>query len=67
LKFLEERYPQKRVGQMADLLVAIKKAVEKAQATSRYRSIGNSSLIMPALNLNDFILLLLKNNQFVEH
>lgn len=35
LKFLEERYPQKWVTQMADLLVAIQKAVEKAQAASR--------------------------------
>ena len=35
LKFLEERYPQKWVTRMADLLVAIKEAVEKAQAASR--------------------------------
>jgi transposase len=35
LKFLEERYPQKWVTAMADLLVAIQKAVEKAQAASR--------------------------------
>ena len=35
LKFLEERYPQKWVTQMVDLLVAIKEAVEKAQAASR--------------------------------
>lgn len=35
LKFLEERYPQKWVSPMADLLVAIKEAVGKAQAASR--------------------------------
>ena len=35
LKFLEERYPQKWVTAMADLLVAIKEAVEKAQAAAR--------------------------------
>lgn len=35
LKFLEERYPQKWVTAMADLLVTIKQAVEKAQAASR--------------------------------
>lgn len=35
LKFLEERYPQRWVGSMANLLVTIKKAVEKAQTTSR--------------------------------
>jgi transposase len=35
LKFLEERYPQKWVPQMVDLLVAIKEAVQKAQAASQ--------------------------------
>jgi len=35
LKFLEERYLQKWITPMADLLVAIKEAVEKAQAASR--------------------------------
>jgi transposase len=35
LKFLEERYPQKWVSQMADLLVTIKESVEKAKACSR--------------------------------
>lgn len=35
LKFLEERYPQKWVTAMVDLLVAIKEAVEKAQAACR--------------------------------
>jgi transposase len=35
LKFLEERYPQKWVPQMVDLLVAIKEAVHKAQAASQ--------------------------------
>lgn len=35
LKFLEERYPQKWVTQMTDLLVTIKEAVDKAQAASR--------------------------------
>jgi transposase len=35
LKFLEERYPQKWVTAMADLLVAIQEAVEKAKAASR--------------------------------
>jgi transposase len=35
LKFLEERYPQKWVTPMADLLVTIQTAVQKAKATSR--------------------------------
>lgn len=35
LKFLEERYPQKWVTAMAELLVAIKEAVEKAKAAAR--------------------------------
>ena len=35
LKFLEERYPQKWVTAMADLLLAIQQAVEKAKAASR--------------------------------
>jgi transposase len=35
LKFLEERYPQKWVKPMADLLLKIKTAVEKAKAASR--------------------------------
>lgn len=35
LKFLEERYPQKWVRPMADLLVTIKEAVKKAKAASR--------------------------------
>ncbi len=35
LKFLEERYPQKWVSQMIDLLVSIKEAVDKAQAAFR--------------------------------
>lgn len=35
LKFLEERYPQKWVSPMADLLVTIKKAVDKAKADTR--------------------------------
>jgi transposase len=35
LKFLEERYPQKWVTAMADLLVVIQEVVEKAKAASR--------------------------------
>ena len=35
LKFLEERYPQKWVNPMADLLLSIKEAVDKAKAGSR--------------------------------
>jgi transposase len=35
LKFLEERYPQKWVSPMAELLVSIKEAVDKAKAGSR--------------------------------
>lgn len=35
LKFLEERYPQKWVTAMANLLVAIQEAVKKAKAASR--------------------------------
>jgi transposase len=35
LKFLEDRYPQKWVKPMADLLLAIKEAVEKARTASR--------------------------------
>jgi transposase len=35
LKFLQERYPQKWVTRMVDLLVVIKEAVEKARAASR--------------------------------
>ena len=37
LKFLEERYPQKWVNPMADLLVSIKEAVDKAKAEARTR------------------------------
>lgn len=37
LKFLEERYPQKWVTPMVDLLVAIKEAVDKAKAACRTR------------------------------
>jgi len=35
LKFLEERYPKKWVNPMADLLLSIKEAVDKAKAGSR--------------------------------
>jgi transposase len=35
LKFLEERYPQKWVSPMSDLLVTIKDEVDKAKAASR--------------------------------